>query len=69
MLAKIVYNSSCMKNLFNQNFFHFVFGFIMVLLLSFGILFTVNYFMQKSIYDAQGDLPESTCITSTGEAC
>lgn len=58
-----------MKNLFNHNFFHFVFGFVMVLLLSFVILFTVNYFMQKSPEYAQTDLPFSTCITSTGEEC
>lgn len=58
-----------MKNLFNHNFFHFMFGFIMVLLVSFFVLFTVNYFMQRSSAYADVDIPFSTCITSTGEEC
>ncbi|MCR4274936.1 MAG: hypothetical protein NUW02_02725 [Candidatus Campbellbacteria bacterium] len=58
-----------MKNLFNHSFFHFMFGFVMVLLFSFVVLFVVNYFMQLFPRYAETDIPFSTCITNTGEEC
>jgi hypothetical protein len=48
--------------LFNKTFFTLLFSFGVLLVVSFILLLLTNYFINAGT-------PESTCITSSGEAC